>query len=102
MNKTEVAQLLTIISGFDRREVDTITVESWSLSQAIQDADYNDAVAAAVSHYTGKDRLRYLAIGDITDACAVSSRQTKELIAADVRSARARRLVPASWPESTP
>lgn len=101
MNKTEIAQLLTIASGFDRRVVDTVTVESWALVQGIRGADYEDAVAAVVSHFATQPR-EYLTVAHVVSATQVSSRQTRELIATDVRSARARGLVQFSWPECDP
>lgn len=101
MNKVEIAQLLTIASGFDRRQVDTVTVESWALIQAIRDADYEDAVAAVVSHFATQPK-EYLTVAHVVSATQVSSRQTRELIAADVRSARGRGLVESSWSETEP
>ena len=102
MNRQEVAKVLTIASGFDRRTVDRVTVEAWALVPGIQAADYEDAVAAVVAHQTGPDRKEYLTVGHIVAATQVAARQTKELIAADVRSARARRLVDSGWPETKP
>lgn len=102
MNKTEIAKLLTVASGFDRRQVDTVTVEAWALVPGIRDADYEDALAALISHVTGPNAKEYLTVNHIVGATQVSSRQTKELIAADVRSARARGLIAKTWPETQP
>ena len=102
MNKAEVAALLTIAGGFDQRKVDDVMIASWSLVPAIQSADFEDAKAAVIAHVTGPNRKEYLTVGHVTDATQVSSRQTKELVASDVRSARARGLVPRDWPEWKP
>ena len=102
MNKVEIAQLLTVASGFDRRQVDTVTVEAWALVPGIRDADYEDALAALISHVTGPNAKEYLTVNHIVGATQVSSRQTKELVAADVRSARARGLIAKTWPETQP
>lgn len=101
MNKVEIAKLLTIASGFDRRQVDQVTVESWWLVEAIREADYEDAVAAVVSHFSTQPK-EYLTVAHVVAATQVSSRQTKELIAADVRSARARGLIEHNHPETEP
>lgn len=102
MNRQEIAQLLTVASGFDRRTVDKVTVEAWALVPGIQAADYEDAVAAVVAHVTGPERKEYLTVGHVVAATQVAARQTKELVAADVRSARARKLIDMDWPENKP
>jgi hypothetical protein len=102
MNKMEIAALLTIIGGFDNRKVDDNTISSWFLVPGIREADFEDARAAAVAHVTGPLSDVYLMVGHIVAATQVSSRQTKELVAADVRSARARGLVGRDWRESEP
>lgn len=101
MNKKEIAQLLTIASGFDRRQVDPVTVESWYLVSAIREADYEDSLAALLAHVASQTK-EYFTVAHVVAATQMSSRQTKELIAADVRSARARGLVPADWLETEP
>lgn len=98
MNKREIAQLLTIASGFDRRDVDDVTIEAWALVPEFIAADYNAAVAAVVAHQTGPKRAEYLTIGHIVDALRVDGRSTLAAVEADVRSAKARGLVDASWP----
>ena len=102
MNQKEVAELLTIAGGFDQRKVDDVMILSWSMVPAIQSADFEDARAAIIAHVTGPNRREYLTVGHVTDATQISSRQTKELVASDVRSARARGLVPRDWPEWKP
>jgi len=101
MNKKEIAQLLTIASGFDRRQVDAVTVESWHLIPAIRDADYEDALAALLAHVATQTK-EYFTVAHVVAHTQISSRQTKELIAADVRSARARGLIPLDWEDTEP
>ena len=101
MNKLEIAQLLTIASGFDRRQVDPVTVESWYLLAEIREADYEDSLAALLAHFASQSK-EYFTAAHVVAATQVSSRQTKKLIAADVRSARARHLIPSDWPENEP
>lgn len=98
MNKTDIAKLLTIASGFDRRDVDDVTIEAWALVPEFVAADVGAAVAAVVAHQTGPKRSEYLTIGHIVDALRVDGRSTLAAVEADVRSAKARGLVPQSWP----
>ena len=99
MTKAEIAKLLTLASGFDRRVVDTITVEAWALIPELMDADYDDAKAAVLAHQVGPKREQYLTIGHIVDALKTGGRNTLAAIEADVRSAKARGLIEKSWPE---
>lgn len=98
MNKREIAQLLTLASGFDRRDVDEVTIEAWALVPELAAADYTAATAAVVAHQTGPKRSEYLTIGHIVDALRVNGRNTLAAVEADVRSAKARGLIDASWP----
>jgi len=97
VNKTEIAQLLTLASGFDRRVVDQVTVEAWALIPELANADYQDAKAVVVAHQTGPKRTEYLTVGHITDALAVQNRSNRAAIETDVRSAKARGLIDKSW-----
>lgn len=102
MNKKEIAQLLTVASGFDRRVVDPVTVEAWALVPEFAEADYADAVRAVVAHQTSDKRMEYLTIGHIVDALRVEGRTTQKAIEVDVRSAKARKLIDPSWPATDP
>ena len=99
MNKTEIGKLLTLASGFDRRVVDTVTIEAWALVPEFASATYEDAKTAVIAHQTGPKRAEYLTIGHIVDALRLGSRNTQRAIEADVRSAKARGLIEKSWPE---
>lgn len=49
MNKVELAQLLTVVSGFDNRKVTPDTVEIWF--PLLQDIESDIALAAVQEHY---------------------------------------------------
>lgn len=49
MNKLELSQLLTVVSGFDNRTVTPDIVEIWF--PVLQDIDYTVAVEAVQVHY---------------------------------------------------
>lgn len=102
MNKPEVAKLLLLASGFDRRVVDDLTTSAWFAVPAIQQARFEDAANAVIAHQTGPNREKYLTVGIVADYVTATNRQDKEAIAADVRSARNRKLIPADWDERTP
>lgn len=56
MTKTEVAQLLTLISAFDKRTVGQGDVEAWHL--IVKDLEPDDCAAAVEHHYkTSRDWL---------------------------------------------
>lgn len=96
MNKVEVGQLLTLASGFDRREVDRVTVEAWFL--VLEGYDYETCKAGVVAHQTGPDKDQYMKVGHITEYSDFVNRKTASQIRTDVISARARGLVGTDWP----
>lgn len=98
MKHSEIAELLTVASGFDRRDVDDVTIRSWALVPELIAAHYDDALAVVIAHQTGPKRGEYLTIGHIVDGLRVDGRSTLAGVEADVRSAKARGLVEASWP----
>lgn len=101
MNKVEVGKLLTIASGFDRFiTVDRVTTEAWSL--ALSAVDFDDAQAVVLEHYVGPSGREALSVRHIIAATALKSRHTRELIEVDVRSAKARGLLPADHPAREP
>lgn len=102
MNKTDIAKLLTLASGFDRRVVDPVTVEAWALVPEIVAADYEAAKAAVVAHQTGPKAGEYLTVNHIVAALNADARRSDSEIEADVRSAKARGLIESSWPNRQP
>lgn len=102
MIRSEVAQLLTVASGFDRRVVDELTVNAWFTVPEIAGGYYADAVAVVVAHQTGPKRYEYLTVGHVVEGMRGMRRQNAAQVESDVRSAKARGIVPKSWPKREP
>lgn len=98
MNKQEIAALLTVASGFDRRVVDAVTVESWALVPEITSASFEAARAIVVDHQT--NMREYMTVAHVVAGLRSGGRQTRHSIEADVRSAKARGLLERAWPAS--
>lgn len=97
MNKFETAQLLTVASGFDRFvRADELTTTAWQM--VLKRVPYKLAEAAVLAHYSGPDATRQLMPFHVLSAVEKEARLSKALIEEDVRSAKARGLVPQSWP----
>jgi hypothetical protein len=97
VNKTQVAQILTIASGFDRFiVVDRVTTEAWFM--ALEQIDYDEAMAATVGHFTGPIAKEVFSVRHILNAAADTGRTSVLSIEQDVRSAKARGLIDKSWP----
>jgi hypothetical protein len=103
VNKTEVAKLLTIVSGFDRRQVDEMTVEAWHSIPEIADAPYEVGQTAVMAHFRDPlTRNEYLTVGRVLDRIEVDARSKLADIEADVRSAKARGLLEPTYPPREP
>lgn len=101
MNLTETSKLLTVASGFDRREVTEVTVAAWQL--ALADVPYEACVQAVTRHFTDPaTRHAYLEVGHVLDRLEAGQRTRLHEVLADVRSAKARRLIDAGWPRDRP
>ncbi len=100
MNKTEVAQLLTVASGFDRRQVDELTVTAWHQVPEIAAANYDDAVKVVVAHQTAPEAAEYFTVRHLVAGMRKAKRTAD--IEADVRSAKARGIISESWPKRMP
>ncbi len=97
MNKLETARLLTAASGFDRfMRADELTTTAWQM--ALRDVPYELAETALVAHYSGDNAHKQLMPADILRAVSREARLLPFQVEADVRSAKARGLVAASWP----
>jgi hypothetical protein len=98
VNKTQVGQILTIASGFDRFiTVDRVTTEAWFL--VLGAIDYDEAQAAVIGHFTGPIAKEVFSVRHILNAVADGGRNTRAAIEADVRSAKARGLISKGWPD---
>jgi len=103
MNKPEVGLLLLFASGLDRFvQVDQVTTDAWFRVLSKHDVTYEQAEQACIDHYTGPDGGKPFTVAHVVKAAGITNRATTKLIQADVRAARARRIVEADWPESRP
>jgi hypothetical protein len=102
MNKTQVAQMLTIASGFDRRQVDELTVTAWHRVPDVAAADYDTAVAVVVAHQTSPQAAEYFSVRHLVAGLRRVRRTSDVDVEADVRSAKARGIVPQDWPKRQP
>lgn len=99
MNRSEAAKLLTVASGFDRRQVDELTATAWA--SALDGYSYGQVEAAIIGHFTDVETRRdYLTIGHVLDRLERTDRTRRHEIADDVRSAKARGIIDRSWPNS--
>ena len=100
MNKFEISQLLTLASGHDRFiQVDDVTATAWAMTPGMPDIEQPAARDAVLTFYSTWDGRTPLTAAYLLKATNTATPKTTEAIAADVRSARARQLVPADWSE---
>lgn len=101
MNKTDAAKLLAVASGFDRRQVDELTAAAWA--SALDGYSYSECERAIVAHHRDPaTRLQYLTVGLVLDRLEQNQRTRRTDVEADVRSAKARRLIDENWPAREP
>lgn len=101
MNKTEAAKLLAVASGFDRRHVDELSATAWAA--ALHGHSYAECERAIIAHHRDPaTRATYLTVGHVLDRVEAAARVRTSDVEADVRSAKARGLIPAEWPRNRP
>ena len=100
MNRQEVKDLLIYASCFDNRKVPDAVVIAWHA--LLGDVDWDEAMAVVKAHQIGPLASEYFAIHHITDALRKEPTATRARIEADVRSGKARGIVPRNWPASEP
>lgn len=101
MNRPEVRRLLGYISaGFDNRALSDATAEVWS--EELPDVTFDVAKEAVRRHFRKPTPRPYLSLDVLMDEIRVLTRQTTTAIEEDVRSAKARGLLDASWPARDP
>lgn len=100
MNIPEITRLLTIQSGFDRRQVDELTVTAWHQVPEVAAAGYEDAVKVVIAHQTAPEAAEYFTVRHLVNGLKKSKRVAD--VEADVRSAKARGIIPENWPKSSP
>lgn len=97
MNEPEVRRLLSLISGgYDNRTLTAITAEVWTMELA--DTDFDIAWQAVRNHFRKPSPREYLSLDVLLEQIRVDTRQTPGAIEEDVRSAKTRGLIDASWP----
>ncbi len=97
MNNSEAAKLLTIASGFDRRQVDALTATAWA--SALDGHTYAECERAIIEHHRDPaTRTTYLTVGHVLDRVEAGARTSTADVETDVRVAKARGIIPADWP----
>ncbi|WP_141693364.1 hypothetical protein [Curtobacterium sp. UCD-KPL2560] len=97
MIEPEVRRLLTLISGgYDNRKLSAVTAEVWTME--LGDVDFDVAWTAVRNHFRKPAPREYLDLGVLLEQIRVDTRQTPAAIEEDVRSAKARGFIEASWP----
>ena len=101
MNEPEVRRLLGYISaGYDNRQLSAATATVWT--EELGDVDYDTAKQAVRNHFRKPSPREYLSLDVLLEQIRVDTRQTPTAIEEDVRSAKARGLIEASWPKREP
>ena len=101
MNTTEAAKLLTVAAGFDRRTVTEVTATAWAA--ALDGYGYHECEQAIIAHHRDPGtRGQYLTVGHVLDRVEKQARALTADVEADVRSAKARGIIPADWPARDP
>lgn len=101
MNRTDVAKLLTIVSGFDRRQVDEMTVEAWHSIPEVAAGDFDDARAIVIHHH-GEPGSGYFDARVLVAGLRRAQRLSVGDVEADVRVAKQLGYVAADWPKADP
>jgi len=101
MNISDAAKLLTIAAGFDRRQVTDVTATAWAA--ALDGHTYAECERAIIAHHRDPaTRTTYLNVGHVLDRVEQGMRLNAADVETDVRSAKARGIVPADWPRRKP
>jgi hypothetical protein len=101
VNEPEVRRLLGYISaGYDNRQLSAATATVWT--EELGDVDYDTAKQAVRNHFRKPSPREYLSLDVLLEQIRVDTRRTPTAIEEDVRSAKARGLIEASWPRREP
>ncbi|MDY1005724.1 hypothetical protein [Curtobacterium sp. CFBP9011] len=97
MNEPEVRRLLGYISaGYDNRQLSAATAAVWT--EELCDVEFEVAKQAVRNHFRKPAPRAYLSLDVLLEQIRVDTRQTPTAIEEDVRSAKARGFIEASWP----
>ena len=103
MKIDEVENLLLFASGLDHFvTVDKVTADAWFFVLSGYEITLEQAMQACTDHYMGPDGGRQFTVRHVVASAEIANRSSRKLIETDVRSARARKIVDADWPESEP
>ena len=95
---TEVTSLQRIVAGFTRSSPSDVEAAAWYL--VLREFNYQDAEQAVVAHFTGPDKHKFFEVGYILDGIKAANRLNAAAIETDVRVAKRRGLIDASWPSN--
>lgn len=102
MQLAEVGKLLAIIRSFDNRKLEESTAMAWKLmlDREVPDATLDQATEVVMSWFATQNP--YFEVRHLVAGLKREMRLDRPQIAADVRSAKARGLLDASWSERDP
>lgn len=100
MQLAEVGKLLAIIRSFDNRKLDESTAMSWKLmlDREVAEARLEDATEVVLDWFAKENP--YFEVRHLITGLKKMMRFGKFNIESDVRSAKARGMIGADWPES--
>jgi len=97
VNEPEVRRLLGYISaGYDNRQLSAATATVWA--EELGEVEFEVAKQAVRNHFRKPSPRAYLSLDVLLEQIRVDTRQTPTAIEEDVRSAKARGFIEASWP----
>lgn len=101
MNEPEARRLLAYISaGFDNRTLSEATAQVWA--EELGGVPFEVAKQSVRNHFHKPRPRDYLSLDVLMDQIKVDTRQTRQAVEEDVRSAKARGLLGQSWPAHDP
>ena len=103
MDLVDVGKLLAVASAYDNRQLREETAIAWKAAIDLQLPELDARMAAEiVVWWFSEPRGEYFAVGHLIGRAKDLLRVSPAAVAADVRSARARGLIDASWDERSP
>jgi hypothetical protein len=101
MNEPETRRLLGYISaGYDNRALSEATAQVWA--EELAGVPFEVAKQSVRNHFHKPKPRDYLSLDVLMEQIKVDTRQTRQAIEEDVRSAKARGLLEQSWPPREP
>lgn len=102
MQLAEVGKLLAIVKSFDNRKLDESTAMAWKmmLDRHVPDATLEQATEVVMDWFGAENP--YFEVRHLVDGLRKRLRLTPKAISADVRSAKARGLIPLTYSHKLP